>query len=114
MSEAIRFVPPRVPFVDTRTGTITREWYLFLQGIFDRVGGATGQGSTDLVQDMPDDAGLEEVKATLFASRDAVDQAPLAQLQQTVDQLQAELAAQRELLAEAMKTIQDLQQGMNI
>ena len=30
----IRFVPPRLPLVDVRTGMITREWYLFLQALF--------------------------------------------------------------------------------
>lgn len=31
---SIRFVPPRLPLVDVRTGMITREWYLFLQALF--------------------------------------------------------------------------------
>jgi hypothetical protein len=26
-------IPPRVPFIDDRTGTIAREWYLFLLGL---------------------------------------------------------------------------------
>lgn len=111
MSEALRFVPPRVAFTDPRTGVITREWYLFLQGVFDRVGGATGQSNAELAQGMPDDAGLEEAKATLFAVRDAADQAPLAQLQQTIEQLQTELATQRDQLTELAKSVQDIQQN---
>lgn len=30
----VRFVPPRVPFVDVRTGIIAREWYLLLEQLF--------------------------------------------------------------------------------
>lgn len=48
MSGALRFVPPRVALVDARTGLITREWYLFLQGVFERVGGAVGLSTTDV------------------------------------------------------------------
>lgn len=44
----LKFVPPRVRFVDPRTGEITREWYLFLQGLFFRAGGATGLSTTDV------------------------------------------------------------------
>lgn len=35
-------VPPRVPFTDVRTGTISREWYRFLLVLFENAGGATG------------------------------------------------------------------------
>ena len=34
-----KFVPPRVPLVDLRTGTITREWYLLFQSFFSSSGG---------------------------------------------------------------------------
>lgn len=37
----VKFVPPRVPLVDLRTGTITREWYLLFQTLF------TGSGLTE-------------------------------------------------------------------
>lgn len=32
-----RFVPPRVPLVDPRTGMITRDWYLFFQVLINAV-----------------------------------------------------------------------------
>ena len=34
---SIRFLPPRVPMVDLRTGNPTREWYLFLQQLISTV-----------------------------------------------------------------------------
>lgn len=125
----LRFVPPRVQMVDER-GIITREWYLFFQGVFDRIGGATGQSSTDLTQDMPDDAGLEETKALLFTGLDGLSQGtPMAQTlgeainqdtpmavlpQEALSTLIAELQAQRDLIAELTKMVQAIQQGTMI
>jgi hypothetical protein len=72
MSAALRFVPPRVALVDSRTGLITREWYLFLQGIFERVGGATGLSTTDV------DAG------SFAAMQPAASDAPMADVLQSM------------------------------
>lgn len=99
MAEPLRFVPPRVPFLDSRTGLITREWYLFLQGMFIRVGGATGEGSEDFSQDMPADDGTEELKSEVYAYIDAIRQ---------------EQMSQRDMLAEIMKILEGLQQGPTI
>ena len=41
---AVPIVPPRVDFLDPRTGKISREWYRFLLGQFI----LTGSGSSDL------------------------------------------------------------------
>lgn len=126
MSEPLRFIPPRVQLTDPRTGMINREWYLFFQGVFNRIGGANGSSSNDLVQDMSDDAGLEETKAALFAVADAFGQDALVNVdlsellssqpvlvdQQTLDQLQAELAGLRDQVAELAKALQDLQQSV--
>lgn len=38
---------PRVPFIDDRSGQISREWYLFLLNLFDLTGG--GSNSTSLI-----------------------------------------------------------------
>lgn len=46
----LKFIPPRVPLTDPRTGIISREWYLFLQGIFIRTGAEAGQNS-DVIDD---------------------------------------------------------------
>lgn len=76
MTEALKFVPPRVAFVDPRTGYITREWYLFLQGLFNRVGGSTGDSTTELALAAFDDAGTEELEAQLYAAADGLWQFP--------------------------------------
>lgn len=44
----IKLAPPRVPITDPRTGAVTREWYLFFLGLFERAGGATGLSTTDV------------------------------------------------------------------
>lgn len=124
MTTALRFVPPRVPFLD-KSGFIRREWYLFLQGVFNRIGGTSGQGSDDLMQDMLSGGGSEETKALLFSVTDALNQTPVAvqleyqdqqyppQLDQqaTLNQLIAEVSAQRDTLAELIKTVQGIQQS---
>lgn len=49
----INIVPPRVAFVDPRTGIIAREWYLFLLNMFRRIGGeesSTSIGDLEVMQ----------------------------------------------------------------
>lgn len=42
MTVQIQFVPPRIPFVDLRTGEINRPWEDFLRSLFTIVGGSSG------------------------------------------------------------------------
>lgn len=49
MATALKFIPPRVPLTDPKTGLVSREWYLFLQGMFDRIGGASSTSNTELL-----------------------------------------------------------------
>jgi|GEM_PF-2211987 hypothetical protein len=76
MSAALKFVPPRVAFVDPRTGCITREWYLFLQGLFNRAGGVSGDSTDELALAAFDDSGTEELEAQLFSVADGLWQFP--------------------------------------
>jgi len=98
MSESLKFVPPRVAFTDPRTGMITREWFLFLQGLFIRVGGSTGSSTTDAAVSMFEDAGTSEVDARLRSVEDALQQDP------TISAMQADIEALRQ-------QVQSLQQG---
>ena len=56
------------PFLDP-SGRVTRPWWLFLQGMLQRVGGVTGSSTDDLVMSLPEDAGIEEIKADLYTFR---------------------------------------------
>lgn len=57
----IFFAPYQTPFVDLKSGIISREWYLFLQAMFNRVGGTTGAGNDDLAQQSAADIDLDPV-----------------------------------------------------
>jgi hypothetical protein len=76
MSEPLRLLPPRVAFVDPKTGMMTRDWYMFFQGLYERVGGATAASIGDLTTDLFEDAGTSEVTALLGTLSDAMQQCP--------------------------------------
>lgn len=114
MSNALKFVPPRVPLTDPRTGLISREWFLFFQGVFERIGGATGESTTDLTGSMFEDAGIEESKAFAFGVVQDLGQAPLpVQMNQdpTLSELQTSVQELRDLVAELLKEVQVLKQS---
>ena len=53
------------------------EWLRYLsQGLYDRVGGATGEGTNELTLSAFEDAGIEEAKASVFRLRDDMEQWP--------------------------------------
>lgn len=94
---AIKFVPPRVPIADSG-GFVTREWYLFLQGVFGRVGGAIGPSTADLNESAFEDAGSSETVALLFSVEQAARQS-------------GELSSLRDQVAELQKQIDSIRQG---
>jgi hypothetical protein len=60
MTDPIFFAPLRVPVIDSRTGLMSREWYLFFQAMYLRVGGTSAPTNDDLqltsdVNDATDD-----------------------------------------------------------
>jgi hypothetical protein len=127
MTNALRFIGPRVPLVDVRTGVLTREGLLWLQAVWVRTGGATGPSTTELqvvVDDLaplaPTDAGIE---AALLALADAAQQAPALELPPLPDDQapaplpalppddpSAELSALREELQVLRQRVHDLEQ----
>jgi hypothetical protein len=124
MSKPIYFAPYQTPFVNLQTGIISREWYLFLQAMFNRVGGSTGQGTDDLLQGIPNELGAAELLALQSTAADAAgqmppmlpviafdDQSPPPIPDATFDDLLSELCQAREQVGELQKRIQDLQQG---
>ena len=122
MSEPLRFVPPRVQLVDPR-GMISHEWYLFFQGVFNRIGGANGASLADLVASLFEDAGSSETNAMLFEVDQAASQQPgyVADPYQDplsplpipvqVDNIVAELSALQDRVAELVKELDSLKQG---
>ena len=106
---------------------IDPEWMRYLVTLNDRAGGVSGVGTTELAIEAFEDAGIEEIKATTYTLADAFAQMPGPQSDPLADalgqvpvafieQLEAvlsELADTRAQVAELVKTIQDLKQGMN-
>ena len=114
MTDPLRFVPPRVQLVDPRTGMISREWYLFFQGVFNRVGGAGGASTLDLEVSLFEDAGTSETNATIFELEQAINQSPLSFPVTAYDTLQAELSELRDTVAELKKDLDAIRQGILI
>lgn len=111
--QALYFVPPRGPFVDPATGTLTRTADLFLRGLYSRVGGATGEGTQDLSASAFDDAGTEEQEAALYALADAGGQHPPVETLSApgLVEIAAEFAQMREEIAALRQQINDIKQG---
>jgi len=112
MSNALKFVPPRVALTDPRTGLISREWFLFFQGVFDRIGGSEGPSNTDNAVSAFEDAGSSETNAMLFKFEDNVNQRP--QLDQPIpvyDTLLAEVSELRERVTVLETEVQALKQS---
>ncbi|UOF78615.1 hypothetical protein [Bacteriophage sp.] len=113
MTEALKFVPPRVAITDPRTGLISREWYLFFQGVFNRIGGATGPSTTDVSSSLFEDAGSGETNAMLFTLENELKQTP--QYEQYVSEaLTIELNGLRELVAELTKEVEAIKQATSL
>lgn len=111
MSDAIFFAPLRVPLTDERTGLMSREWYLFFQAMFLRIGGTSGQSNDDLLQGIPEELGAAELLALQTSASDGAAQAPPVITQAAFNDLLGELHQTRDVVAELTKTIQGLQQG---
>lgn len=111
MSESIYFAPLRVPLVDPRTGLMSREWYLFFQAMFFRIGGTNGPSSDDVLQGIPEELGAAELLAIQLSASDASAQFPTAIPVVVIADLLGELQQTRDQVAELTKRLDDIQQG---
>lgn len=88
--------PPRVAFLDPRTGNVSREWYLFFLSLFQLTGGSN-VSLGDLQKGPPavtvDDLthSIDKIKDTLEPSQDGL-LAQLAELEKQVQDIQAQLS----------------------
>lgn len=67
-----------VPPIDIRTGQWSRPWLFFLQALWERTGGTLGMSVDDLTASLPEDSGIEELRAQFFGLRDTVFMLPPA------------------------------------
>lgn len=104
-----------VTYVDKNGKTaFTRPWFLFFQGLFDRVGGATGSGIDDISESLDDGDTDAQAAAAIYALQDEVRSQPFAQTPVAADSVNVEIAGLRDELAELRKTIEGLQQGTSL
>ena len=89
MAQPISILPSNIPVLDTNNN-FTPAWYIFMQNLWLRAGGAVSQSNNDLIIGQLDDAGIEEIKAELYSMRDGVNSAPV--VQQGYDYNPAEVA----------------------
>lgn len=89
----VPITPPRVSFIDSRTGTVSREWYMFFLSLFQSVGGSSI--SLDELQIGPPGVTIDEVanhttnkihEVLVQPSQDGL-LAQIAELQKQVDAL---------------------------
>jgi hypothetical protein len=125
-SDALQlFDARRSPWTNPATGELTREAQIFVRALWLRVGGAIGQGTTDLVASAFEDAGIAEQQWEIDLLGDAgrqnpplmpavehADQAPPLWVDhQRVESLETQLAQLIAQVGEMEKTIAGLQQG---
>lgn len=109
MSEIFRIPSDRQPWLDPESGLISRPWFLFLQGIFSRLGNSTGGSATD--DDLGPAQGNAEFEAQAMAALQSVGVAPLFQLQQQVESIESVLSSNNAELAELRRYVEGIAAG---
>ena len=88
----VPIVPPRVVFIDPRTGTVSREWYMFFLSLFQTAGGS--MVSLDDIQKAPPMLTVDETNVIV----DKTGENLRPSTESTIEQI-AELRKQIEALA---------------
>jgi uncharacterized protein YoxC len=110
----VPITPPRVAFIDPRSGNVSREWYLFFLSLFQSQGGSSI--SLDDVQKGPPALTIDDVESVCCDDQSAslnngqVDQ--IAELQKQVEGLAEQPSSLVDQLAQMQQQISDLQQSL--
>lgn len=108
----LAYAPIRIPMVD-ENGVITPPWAHWLKSLYSRVGGAASPSTSELTETMPEDSGIEELKAAMFSFFDGTGQQPSTALSPSLDtDTESRIAALAEEIAVLRTQITDLQQGL--
>lgn len=109
MSEIFRIPSDRQPFLDSQTGLVSRPWFLFFQGVFLRIGGATG--SSTEVADVGPAMGASDMDGVFIQAIQGLGIEPMIQLQQQVESIESTLSSNNAELAELRKYVEGLAAG---
>ncbi len=96
----VPITPPRVAFIDPRTGNVSREWYMFFLSLYQLTGGS--DISLDDVQKGPPAVTIDEINHSINKATENLDPsqdgllAQIAEMQKRIDALEA-AAAQPQL-----------------
>lgn len=106
MGAPIYFAPLRTPIVDPNSpdGLMSRDWYLFFQALWIRVGGAIGGDEALVLPLSGSDA------AVVSSLSQALDQSPQA-VSVTPDPIATEISDLRAQVAQLSQIVQDIKQG---
>lgn len=91
--------PPREPPIDPRTGVFSRNWIIYFQQVFNRIGGSGADTITDISQQLAD-------QAVELAFADPVEETAPGETEPNVDVLSE--------IAELKKTVSDQRQEIDL
>lgn len=107
---SVQITPPRVPFIDQRSGNISREWYLFFLSLFKSQGGSSI--SLDDVQKGPPAATLDDISNACcnneFVSVNNEQTNEIAELQKQIEGFAEQPFNSTNEIAELQKQIEGL------
>jgi hypothetical protein len=109
----VQITPPRVAFIDERSGNVSREWYMFFLSLYQTQGGSSV--SLDDVQKGPPSLTVDEINHAI--DRATANVAPvqdglleqIAELQKQVEALAQQPAGLLDQVAELQKQVQALE-----
>lgn len=110
MSDTAQLPGARQPVLDP-SGAFTRTWFLFLQTLFDRVGGPNGASTADVDASLFEDAGSAEVVALANSIAQALGQAVQTQVQVATESLTSDVNQLTSQVAELQKQLDGINQG---
>lgn len=103
---SVPITPPRVAFIDPRTGNVSREWYMFFLSLFQSTGGSSV--SLDDLQKGPPQLTIDEVTVAINRAVGDLTPAPgTVELQAAIDAVRQELQL---LPRQELGTMSQLQQ----
>ena len=109
----VPITPPRVNFIDPRTGNVSREWYMFFLSLFTLSGGSSV--SLDDVQKGPPMLTVDEINVIVDKASANIDSsqdgllAQIAELQKQINDLSEQPASLIGQIAELQKQVEGLQ-----
>lgn len=94
-------------------GSLTREAQLFIRELWLRAGGALGPSTNDLATAAFEDAGIEELKATLYALENTALQMRAEQQAQQIEALHSDVRDLRSEVHRMAQQINGIEQGVS-